>query len=86
MMILQITSIKQDMWPSSASDSSYLRQEIRQLREDLRQLRDANHTLTQDNIKLTEYIRDVERVDSNNRQNGKLTFKFQANFVIVYQL
>ena len=58
------------MWPPGSSDTAYLRQEIRQLREDLRQLRDANHTLTQDNIKLTEYIRDIEGTGSTNRLNG----------------
>ena len=75
-MTLQIATLKTDMWPSGASDSSYLRQEMRQLRENLRQLRDTNHTLTQDNIKLTEYIRDVEGVGSNSRLNSKYHNKF----------
>lgn len=41
-------------------DLDYMECEISNLREDLRGLRDKNHRLTQDNIKLTEYIRDLE--------------------------
>ncbi len=49
---------------SHLDHGSELIEEIKQLREDLRLLRDTNHSLTQDNIRLTEYIRDMDRAAS----------------------
>ena len=40
--------------------SDYLRRETDALREDLRELRDKNHQLVQDNIKLTEHLKDLD--------------------------
>ena len=47
-------------------DSDYLKREIEQLRGDLRSLRDKNHTLVQDNIKLTEHLRDIDTSGSRS--------------------
>ena len=41
-------------------DLDYMQSEVANLRKDLRMLRDKNHQLTEDNICLTEYIRDLE--------------------------
>ena len=50
-------------------DSDYHKHEIEQLRGDLRTLRDKNHTLVQDNIKLTEHLRDIE-VEPTNKSRS----------------
>lgn len=41
-------------------DNEYYRWEVRQLREELHLLRDRNHQLTQDNIRLSEHVRDLD--------------------------
>ena len=55
------------------SDDHYLRRETDRLREDLRVLRDKNHQLVQDNIKLTEHLKDLEsRLDiATSRVGGE---------------
>lgn len=53
-------SSSSDVWSGS---TEILRQEIQVLREDLRALRDKNHNLVQDNIKLTEYIKDLKELN-----------------------
>ena len=48
--------------------NQFFREELGQLRTDLRVLRDKNHQLVQDNIKLTEHLKDLElRRDSYRR-------------------
>lgn len=45
---------------SSVGDR-HLRDELHELRADLRALRDKNHQLVQDNIQLTEHLKDATR-------------------------
>ena len=56
-LFLQILQLRGGKSPGPPE---YLHSEVQQLREDLRAMRDRNHQLTQDNIQLTEYIRDLE--------------------------
>ena len=77
--------------PSQGHDPGYLHQEIGHLREDLRLLRDKNHQLVQDNIKLTEHLRDVDRRKGFYRGQGRSRDAGQAghytlNVFIYYSL
>ena len=67
---VQLVLMKKEAASVNSRESLNLRQEVRQLRENLRHLRDANHCLTQDNIKLTEYIRDLDATEAVSLQNG----------------
>jgi len=57
---LQIHRLQSGHW---TDNSGPMHEEIQALREDLRILRDKNHLLVQDNIKLTEYIKDLQQLN-----------------------
>lgn len=48
-----------------ADDTGLLREEIQVLREEMHILRDKNHHLVQENIKLTECIKDLQQFSSH---------------------
>jgi regulator of replication initiation timing len=54
-----VTQLEAELMKSS--NAQQLQDEIRELRADLRALRDKNHQLVQDNILLTEHLRDATR-------------------------
>lgn len=58
---LQLHHLESGHW--TTDNSRPLQEEIQVLREDLRILRDKNHLLVQDNIKLTEYIKDLQQLN-----------------------
>ena len=69
----QVSQLESDLRSrDTRGQQQHLQEELRELRSDLRVLRDKNHQLVQDNIQLTEHLKDAERaslvsVASSNR-------------------
>jgi len=47
-----------------------MREEVKELRQDLHGLRDKNHALLQDNIRLTEHIKDLQQLHGLDAFSG----------------